>query len=197
MKSLAAAFAAALLTFTGAAAAQTPAPNPASNPEMTRLFQEDQAARKAANIDWSVVGVQDAQRREATRRLLDAGRLTTGEDFHHAAFVFQHGSEPGDFLLAHTLATVAVGKGHGASLWIAGATLDRYLVTIGQKQIYGTQFTLPRGAGAWTQEPYDPALVPDALRKELGVPIRAEQRDNLEAMNRRLKASRPAPPAAR
>ena len=27
------------------------------------------------------------------------------------------------------------------SMWIASASLDRYLIAIGQKQVFGTQFT--------------------------------------------------------
>ncbi len=65
--------------------------------------------------------------------------------------------------------------------WIAAATLDRYLQTIGQKQIYGTQYRMPND-GPPTREPYDPALVPDSLRVALGVPTRMEQDADLLEM---------------
>lgn len=147
----------------------------ASNAEMQRIFDADQKDRQPGmKIDWSVVGKADEQRRQQTRKLLDDGALHTGEDFEHAAFVFQHGSTPNDYLLAHTLAMVAVKKGRGAAIWIAAATLDRYLQNIKQPQIYGTQFVTPHN-GSTTQEPYDRQLVSDALRRQLGVPSQAMQ----------------------
>jgi len=147
----------------------------ASNSEMQRIFEEDQKVRQSGvAIDWVVVSKSDADRREATQRLLNEGKLHTGEDFEHAAFLFQHGSTPNDYLLAHTLAMIAVKKGQNSSLWIATATLDRYLQSIHRPQIYGTQyFTKPNQPT--TQEPYDRTLISDALRKQLGVPPQAAQ----------------------
>lgn len=154
-----------------------------SNAEMTRLYNEDQSDREPDEIDWDKVTARDEQRRLATRALLTAGALHTAEDYEHAAFIFQHGSKADDYLLAHTLAMVAVGKGDKSSLWIASATLDRYLMMIGKPQVYGTQFR-----GSMGQEPYDRNLVSDALRSELGVPGLARQAEQLEA----LRAARAA-----
>lgn len=145
-----------------------------SNPEMRAIFEADQAARAGASIDWAVVGPQDEARRRRTHELLDAGALSSGEDFHNAAFIFQHGGTADDYLLAHTLAMVAVARGRADATWIAAATLDRYLQAIGRPQIYGTQYRTPEGVAA-TQEPYDRALVSDALRAALGVPPQADQ----------------------
>ena len=78
-------------------------------------------------------------------------------------------------LLAHTLAMVALKKGRPDAIWIAAATLDRYLQNIGKPQIYGTQFQTPNGPGRTTQEPYDRATVSDALRDELDVPALKDQ----------------------
>jgi hypothetical protein len=147
-----------------------------SNLEMKRIFEEDQRVRQSwPNIDWSVVDKSDALRRVAVMKLLNAGALHSGEDFEWAANVFQHGSRPNDYLLAHTLAIVAVRKGYADATWIAAATLDRYLQSINQPQIYGTQFATPPGVPA-TQEPYNRALIPDALRRQLSVPNLAAQK---------------------
>jgi hypothetical protein len=146
-----------------------------SNPEMKRFFDEDQRARQAwPNIDWPTVNKADAVRRVATMRLLNEGALHSGEDFEWAANVFQHGSDPDDFLLAHTLAIVAVRKGYSDGTWIAAATLDRYLQAIKQPQIYGTQFLNPDDKPT-TQEPYNRTLIPDTIRRLLQVPDRAAQ----------------------
>jgi len=147
---------------------------PPSNAEMAGIFDADQGDRAHRPIDWAKVDPRDRARRTRTQALLAAGALHTGKDFEHAAFVFQHGQSSGDFLLAHTLAMVAMSRGRPDASWIAAATLDRYLQTIGQKQIYGTQYRR-EGRSAVTQDPYDRALIPDVLRTQLGVPTMAEQ----------------------
>ena len=148
--------------------------------EMRVIFDEDQRVRSGTKIDWKVVSQSDAQRREQTRRLIVTGGLHTGKDYEEAAFVFQHGDKPGDYLLAHTLAMIAVSQGDLNAMWIATATLDRYLQNIGQKQIYGTQYS-SKGETLWTQEPYDRELITDALREQLGVPSQSEQEKQLKA----------------
>lgn len=149
------------------------------NAEMKAIFAEDQRARTMGNIDWKVVGKTDEERRAETRKLLANGALHTGKDFEEAAFVYQHGSTPQDYLLAHTLAMVAVSKGDPTAIWIAAATLDRYLEKINQKQIFGTQYSMD-AQHHWTQEPYDRELISDALRRQLGVPSQAIQAKQLK-----------------
>jgi hypothetical protein len=80
----------------------------------------------------------------ALTNLLKQDALQSGADFHDAAFIFQHGDSPDDYLLAHMLAMAAVTKGDGRGRWIAVAMLDRYLQSIGQPQVFGTQY-LTRG----------------------------------------------------
>jgi hypothetical protein len=148
-----------------------------SSAEMKRIFDEDQKAREPGlNIDWKHVGPTDAQRREETIKLLNEDKLHSGEDFTWAAFVFQHGDTPDSYLLAHTLAMIAVRKGYGDALWIGTATLDRYLQSIKQPQIYGTQFHTSKDQPT-TQEPYNRALISDAFRRQLGVPVTAAQEE--------------------
>jgi hypothetical protein len=145
-----------------------------TNAEMTAIFDADQSDRSTPAIDWNVVGPRDDARAARTKVLLDTGALASADDYYHAAFLFQHGSKPDDYLLAHTLAMIAVARGRPDATWIAAATLDRYLQRIGQKQIFGTQFQAS-DASATTQEPYDRHLLSDALRQALGVPPIAAQ----------------------
>ena len=175
------------------AAARTDASKTATvgdNSEMTAIFDADQGARKdMAKINWNVVAAQDETRRLRTKTLLESGKLRSGNDFYHAAFVYQHGDKPTDFLLAHTFAVIAAARGRKDATWIAAATLDRYLQRIGQKQIYGTQFITPNG-GSTTQEPYDRTLVSDALRAALGVPPLKDQEKQREEFEAELKGAK-------
>jgi hypothetical protein len=152
------------------------------NAVVERLFADDQAIRQAGSkIDWNVARFEDAKRREAVQILLDEGKLRSGTDFYHAAYIFQHGREPGDFLKAHGLAIIAAAKGRRDAAWIAAATLDRYLQNIGQKQVYGTQYRVPENEPA-TQEPYDRKLFSDAMRAASGVPDLATQEQRRKEM---------------
>lgn len=171
------------VTFFASTAARAEAAS-SVNPTMAGIFSEDQDDRRSApNIDWTIVGPRDEARRAATQKLLDDGALKTAEDFKEAAFVFQHGRRPEDYLLAHTLAMVAAAKGDQSALWIATASLDRYLWAIKQPQVFGTQYALPHAPGSkWTQAPYDHSVVSDALRRELGVRTEAEQQKQLADM---------------
>lgn len=158
------------------------------NSELAAMFDADQAIRASIDpakpIDMVQVRrmiAEDATRRATARALLAQGRLSTAEDYYHAAFLFQHGSDAADYLLAHSLAMAAVAHGKTEANWIAAATLDRYLMKIGQPQIYGTQYVRPKESGV-TMDPYDRALIPDSLRITLGVPAQAEQLKKLEGM---------------
>ena len=155
--------------------------NAVSNSEMQRLYEEDQHARKdfaQFAKETETIGRQDEERRKQTRKLLADGQLHTAEDFTRAAFIFQHGTTPDDFLLAHTLAMVAAAKGDEDALWISTATLDRYLQSTARPQIFGTQIKEKADHTA-TLEPYNRNLVDDVLRRELGVQPLAVQQEQL------------------
>ena len=159
----------------------------ASNAEMRAIFEEDQRVRQGwmsggiSDAQWAVISKQDAARRERTRSLLAREQLHTSEDFRGAAFVFQHGDKPDDYLLAHTLAIIAVAKGDNGAMWIASATLDRYLQSIHRPQIYGTQYVGKQGK--MTQGAFSSDFISDSLRAELGVPTLAGQQAQLKTMN--------------
>ncbi|KQM38917.1 hypothetical protein ASE59_10115 [Sphingomonas sp. Leaf10] len=184
----------ALFLLATPALAQTPPP--ANNAEMAKLFAEDQAIREnvphAKMQDMAFVEkmwADDAARRTRTRALLESGQLSTADDYYAAAFVFQHGEQPQDYLLAHSLALAAVARGKAKASWIAAATLDRYLQNIGQKQVYGTQWRWPNDALP-SREPYDRQLIPDSLRTALGVPTLAKQDKNLAEMQAEQAATK-------
>lgn len=156
----------------------------APSSEMSIIFRADQKARDSAGpIDWVTVTRADGQRREQTQALLDAGELSTAEDYFQAAFIFQHGETAQFHLKAHLLAMISVAKGKSDALWIASASLDRYLQSIGKAQVLGTQFVTTSG-NAITQEPFDRTLASDALRTSLGVPSLAEQEKRREALEK-------------
>lgn len=162
--------------------------------DIHKLYLQDQSDRgvggKAAS-DWQDLVKHDTARRNRARELMTSGSLKTAQDFHDAAFIFQHSVQTdeysvsavaSDYLLAHVLANVAVAKGDRKSLWLSAASLDRYLQLIGQPQIFGTQYQ-SKDDQPYTQEPYNRTVVPDPLRLVLCVPPLQQQQLNLTDFN--------------
>lgn len=156
----------------------------ADNADLARLFADDQAARQGPGLLGLETFNQDAERRVAVRVMLDDGQVRSATDHYHAAFIFQHGDKPENYLLAHALAVAAIARGRDDAAWIAAATLDRYLQSIGRPQIYGTQYQIPGDGSGTTQGGYDRDLVPDSLRITSGVPPLAAQAEQLRAYDR-------------
>ncbi len=154
--------------------------------ELAELYKADQGDRenwaKMSHDEQMAVTPRDEQRRKRVMQIVRASQLATSDDYYHAAMVLQHGDKPEDFLLAHELATIAAFKGRADAKWLAAAALDRFLHNIGRPQHFGTQYKY-EGDSPWTQDPYDRSL-PDALRKEFGVPPMREQKKQLEEMNK-------------
>ena len=162
--------------------------------DIHKLYLEDQSDRGVggkAISDWQDLVKRDNARRGRVRELMTGGSLKTAQDFHDAAFIFQHsvqtnenpiGAVASDYLLAHVLASVAIAKGDQKSLWLSAASLDRYLQLIGQPQIFGTQYQ-SKDDQPYTQEPYNRTIVPDALRLVLCVPPLRQQELNLTDFN--------------
>lgn len=139
-----------------------------SNSEMTEIFEADQEARASGGaVDWNTLGTADAERRARVQELLDDEALNSGTDFFHAAFVFQHGSRPEDYLKAHALAMAAVARGRLDASWISAASLDRYLHASGEAQIFGTQYTVQNGKRLYPN--FEDFFIPDDVRNAVGV----------------------------
>jgi hypothetical protein len=160
------------------------------NPELLQLVTADQWDRgndlfgkgevRAPNtLDSKATAKHDVARHKAVRDLLAAGKLKTVDDFGYASLIFQHSTDSSDLMLAHILSSVAYGKG-GASRWMMAATMDRYLQSIKQPQIFGTQFLTSDGGHTWTMEPYTRTSVTDAERALWCVVPLAQQQKMLE-----------------
>ena len=145
------------------------------NDDMTAIVAKDQADRATNSpTDGHAMEKADSERRLETQALLEKGLLHSGPDFDHAALIFQHGTTSNDYLLAHVLAVIAVSKGQSGAVWISAATLDRYLQSLHQAQIFGTQYK-DLNKDPSTQEPYNRGLISDTLRAYMGVPDQKSQ----------------------
>ncbi len=162
--------------------AALPAHAATTPPSIDRLYQQSKDERDRAIASrndaaaWHALAQHDAARRTQARTLLDAGQIRTGRQLFEAAYLFGHGDAASDFLLSHVLADAALVKGYADARWWSAASLDRYLQSIKQPQVFGTQYLPPDSQGA-----YDRTLLPDALRTPFCVPTVAQQQQNLDA----------------
>jgi hypothetical protein len=176
--------------------AQSIAPATAAVSRVHQLEIEDQS-ENPGNISGAEFYRHGDARRAEVRKLLDEGKLTSGEDFSDAALIFQHGQTPEEFLFAHVLAVEALIRGDSADKWLAAATLDRYLQAVNRPQIFGTQYPGVKAAGNTpkpqvdphvmniqrTQQPYDAKLLPESVRQDFCVPDVSQQEKNLAIFN--------------
>jgi hypothetical protein len=143
---------------------------PSDNAELARISQEDQDDRKPGphGIDWAKLKPRDDARLARTRELYASGALRTGADWFHAALILQHSSEADDYLLAHEMSVAAVAQGYKEARWLAAASEDRFLMQIGRKQRFGTQYKPDDTTGKYRLAPTEPHVT-DALREVLGI----------------------------
>lgn len=176
--------------------AQSAAPATAAVSRVHQLEIEDQS-ENPGNISAAEYYRHGDARRAEVRKLLEEGKLTSGEDFSDAALIFQHGQTPEEFLFAHILAVEALIRAGSADKWLAAATLDRYLQAVNRPQVFGTQYPGDKAAGNTpkpqvdphvmniqrTQQPYDAKLLPDSVRQDFCVPDVSQQEKNLAIFN--------------
>ena len=122
-----------------AVAAAPPAVPPDDWPaerQLAYLERTDQRDRETgALVDRS----RDYRRAERVLSLLAAGRADTPDEWLDAAVVLHHGNCPEHFELAHQLAVAANDSAElDATKWVH-LTYDRWQVSMGQPQRYGTQ----------------------------------------------------------
>jgi hypothetical protein len=78
------------------------------NSELKKMYEEDQGDRKVNPIDWEVLHERDKQREGRVYELLKTNVVVTGQDYYHAAMIFQHGHDT----VASTMAIQCMQKSH-------------------------------------------------------------------------------------
>ena len=118
-------------------------PPETDNLKLEDLFNADQRERGqvlASAAEVEALKQSDAARRRELAEMMGRGEVNTAVDLYRAGVIFLHGAQPKDFLTAHRLATMSALLGHRGSRWLLAAALDRFLMSNGLPQVYGTQF---------------------------------------------------------
>ncbi len=111
--------------------------------KLKKIYHEDQKDREDFQ-KWTPDRAQEVLKRDRIRRLRVAslfsqGCLKSAEDYLYAATVFQHGEVPDHFLQTYIWAYTAFKKGKESAGQMAGNGVDRYLMNLGYKQLFGSQ----------------------------------------------------------
>ncbi len=142
-----------------------------ANEELKKIYEDD--VEEKTKADWSDkkvvtrINKNDRERRKRVKKIIAKGGLKVAADYHHAALIFQHGGTTADYKRANELAKKAMEMGDERSKWLYAATMDRWLISQGKPQKYGTQFKKNK-KGEWEIGPIDPTTT-DQERTSLNV----------------------------
>jgi hypothetical protein len=152
--------------------------------ELHAADQKDRERVYSSAADIAALKDRDLGRRREVLELMSRGEVNTVNDLYRAAVIFLHGAEPKEFLTAHRLAVMASVNGHKPSRWLSAASLDRFLMSIGLPQVYGTQFEQSEEDGRYQLRlPIDDSTILHFEKRFFGVPPVIER---LSQLNRRL-----------
>ena len=153
------------------------------NSELKRMFEEDQSSRKLEKIDWNKLKKEDEARMKRVEEMAGSGILKTANDYYHAAMIYQHGSDSTAYKKAwkYSKQSAAIDTTNENARWLSVASNDRYLLSIGKPQIYGTQFLILENK--WYLSDFDSTKVTDEERKAYGTRTIKEIREYLTKQN--------------
>jgi len=162
-----------------------------SNKRLIKIFEKNQKARlenewKDKNFIKNLVQSEKQARKEILK-MLNKEEVRTSDDFYRAAWFFHHGNTFRSYALAVALSAASY---HLGELWgknFYAVALDRFLLSVGRPQYFGTQFE--KKYGKWRLSPYNKKTT-DKERKEYFVgPIRKAIKE-IEKLNLKEKTNK-------
>lgn len=88
--------------------------------------------------NWHYVTERDKLRRARILELMQEEKLSTADDYFNAGLIMIHGISTEELILSHVLAMAASAKGHPAAAWLSAVTLDNFLQSLEQGQVFDT-----------------------------------------------------------
>lgn len=156
--------------------------------ELAALVKGDQDDRedwqKKTPAELAEVTKRDLERRKRVGEIFGEGCFKTAADYGAAALVYQHGDIPDHYFQTFIWAKRAVELGDVTQSSLVAKAIDRYLINVGQKQLFGTQADRPgpTEATCWCLAPIEPSF-PESMRKQYRAKSRTEVFDWLKELN--------------
>jgi len=149
--------------------------------ELKDIYEADQSDRRnweKEELNWEVIKPRDETRLSRVKELYMNGLLQTSEDLFYGAMIFQHGNSSEDYLRAMELAKKSMELANEEAKYLYPKTEDRYLLSLGKPQIWGTQY-IKNSEGAWElKEPFDSSAKTDEERNKFGIDIKKGLKTN-------------------
>jgi len=160
------------------------------------MFDADQSERSGPieQVDMDALKEKDRVRRDSLRALVADGVLASAKSYYHAAMIMQHGEDSMDYRQANEWARTSeeLDSTKVETRWLVAATWDRYQMSRGEPQWYGTQSDrVDSGRGALVLYRIDPTRVTDRERIYRGVGTIDQLCARLNAINKQLKLRSP------
>jgi len=159
--------------------------------ELSKIVKADQDDREdffdKTPEEMQKILKRDEQRRQRVGEIFGEGCFSKAHDFAAAALVYQHGNVPEHFLQAFMWAKRAMELGDASQKRLMALAIDRYLVNIGHKQLFGSQASKPgmTPKTCWCLEQVE-ASFPDKLRSDIAGKSLKEAFDWLDDLNKGL-----------
>lgn len=120
--------------------------------ELKYMFEMDQSDRFSGR--FFLLPGRDKARLTRTREIVNlASGSLSAEAKYHAAMIFQHGESSSDFESAYFLASSASATGFAKADKLSEAAYDRWQLSIGKPQKFGTQSKISIGITGIKSEP--------------------------------------------
>lgn len=147
--------------------------------ELAVLVKGDQDDRedwqKKSPEDLAEVTRRDLTRRKRVGEIFGEGCFKTAADYGAAALIYQHGDISDHYFQTFIWAKRAVELGDVTQSSLIAKAIDRYLISVGQKQLFGTQADRPgtTEATCWCLAQVEPTFT-DQIRKRYHAKTRTE-----------------------
>lgn len=137
--------------------------------ELQKLYNADQNERKnikAFTNNMDKILKADQNRRIRVGEIFGEGCINSASDYIAAGMIYQHGDIPDQYFQAYIWFNEAAKLGNSQAKKLMALAIDRYLVSINQKQLFGTQmFSLSPKQEIFCVQPVEESF-PESIRRE-------------------------------
>lgn len=144
--------------------------------ELQQLVQQDQNDRKQdgrislnPQNDWNKIAANDLAHLKMVEQIAAENCLNSSQDYLAASLIYQHGTTSQHYYQAYLWAREAAELGNANAKNMMALTIDRYLVSTGRKQLFGSQFLIKdvkSNQSCYCIQEIETSF-PDSLRKKL------------------------------
>lgn len=119
--------------------------------ELQQLVIEDQLIRNKEGVNalldkehYEKETKKNLMHRKKVEQIFRRGGSFSAKDYLAAALIYQHGNQPTHYYQAYIWAKKAIKMGEKSGNSLMASTIDRFLISTGKKQLFGTQILIKK-----------------------------------------------------